>query len=62
MKTLHHGTITPKGLRLALDIGNPLCRDRIGDVTVPIIGYTQIHFFEILLNQTEIRLYLPFSD
>ena len=25
-------------------------------------GYTQRNLFEILLNQTEIRLYLPFSD
>ena len=24
--------------------------------------YTQRNLFEILLNQTEIRLYLPFSD
>ena len=24
--------------------------------------YTQRHFLEILLNQPEIRLYLPFSD
>ena len=25
-------------------------------------SYTQRNLFEILLNQTEIRLYLPFSD
>ena len=35
---------------------------RCGEIEGLGLTYTQRYFFEVLLNQPEIRLYLPFSD
>ena len=49
----HHRTMVLRVL-----IGPPLCREAVVSRTV----YRQRNLFEILLNQIEIRLYLPFSN
>ena len=43
------------------DVKSGLCRWYV-NFTDPIIICTQRHGFSILLNQTQIRMYLPYSD
>ena len=43
--------------------GKDLKNERLNEIVIiSLLSYTQRNFIEILLNQTEIRLYSPFSD
>ena len=61
---LNLAPIMPRDASLSDTVGS-VTPQRYSDQSSPkfrIAGYTQRNIFPILLNQTEIRLYLPFSD